>query len=253
LLEQIRETYRLSRKQKDIFWNIYVARPIAAVLLQVIAPTPLTPNQVTFIALFMAVGAAAVLALWTSYTGLVAGALLLELSYIFDCVDGQLARLQKRSTPVGAHLDFLMDELKAFLYVSALALRLWLGSGRVLYVVVGLLGLAVVAAAISLTTFMRRPEYVATAPAAGQSPSDGGARAASRLGRALSRAEAAGRFIVHYPSYFLYLALLDLPQVFFFVYLGANALYLCRSLLQIMLRLGRPHRPPPSPLEEQRP
>jgi phosphatidylglycerophosphate synthase len=41
----------------------------------------------------------------------VAAALVLELSYILDCTDGQLARLKHQTSPVGAHLDFLMDEL----------------------------------------------------------------------------------------------------------------------------------------------
>ena len=54
----------------------------------------------------------------------------LELSYVLDCVDGQLARLRGTSSPVGAHFDFLMDELKAFLLVGATAARLWGESGR---------------------------------------------------------------------------------------------------------------------------
>ena len=44
---------------------------------------------------------------------------------MLDCVDGQLARLRGTSSPIGAHLDFLMDELKAFLLVAAAGVRLW--------------------------------------------------------------------------------------------------------------------------------
>ena len=252
MLQQIRETYRQSRKEKDIFWNVYVARPIAAVVLQLIAPTRLTPNQVTFIALAVAVGAALVLAFVPGYVGLVVGAVLLEASYVFDCVDGQLARLKGQATPVGAHLDFLMDELKAFLYVSAVTLRLWLGSGRLHYLVVGLLGLAVVAAAISLTTFMRRPEYVGAGPRPPAPPPapDGILKPLGPTVRAVRLAEAGGRWLIHYPSYFLYVAVLDLLAVFFYVYLAAHALYLGRSLVQIVLKLGR-RRPPPAPREEE--
>jgi phosphatidylglycerophosphate synthase len=242
LFDQIRQTYRASRKQKDIFWNIYVARPIAAAVLQVV-PRGVTPNQVTFAALGAAALAGVTLALWRTWTGLVVGAVLLEASYVLDCVDGQLARLRGQTTPVGAHLDFLMDELKAFLYVSAIALRLWLSTDRALYLIVGLLGLAAVAGAISLTTFMRRPEYLATggAPAApGAAPAGGG----SPVAQAVRLVEAGGRWIVHYPSYFLYLALLNFVEGYFFVYLAAHVLYLGRALLQIVMRLARPGATP---------
>jgi len=250
LLDDIRAVYRSSRKAKDNFWNTFVARPIAAVLLHFLKDLRLTPNQWTFIALAVAVVAAATLALWRSWTGLIVGALLLEASYVLDCVDGQLARLKGMCTPVGAHLDFLMDELKAFLYVAAVTLRLWLGTGKVYYLVVGLLGLAAVAAAISLTTFMRRPEYLnAGPPAPPPPPPDKYAvpKARSPLALAVVAAELGGKWVIHYPSYFLYLALLNFVEGYFFVYLAAHVAYLARSLAQIVLRLGRPVAAPPPP------
>ena len=67
---------------------------------------------------------------------------------------------------MGAHLDFLMDELKAFALVAAVAVRLWLPARDPRWLLEGLAGLVVVAAAISLTTFMRRPEYAAATGAA---------------------------------------------------------------------------------------
>jgi phosphatidylglycerophosphate synthase len=242
LLADIREVYRNSRKAKDNFWNTFVARPIAAVLLHFLKDLRLTPNQWTFMALGVAVAAAATLALWRSWTGLIVGAVLLEASYVLDCVDGQLARLKGLCTPVGAHLDFLMDELKAFLYVAAVTLRLWLGTGKVYYLVVGLLGLAAVATAISLTTFMRRPEYLSAGPPAPPpAPPDKYAvpKARSPLALAVTVAEFGGKWVIHYPSYFLYLALLNFVEGYFFVYLAAHVAYLARSLAQIVLRLAR--------------
>ena len=82
-----------------------------------------------------------------------------------------------------------MDELKAFLLVAAVGVRLWLGRGDPLWLLEGLVGLVAVAAAISLTTFMRRPEYgAATAPpqpGAGDY-GDGFAAAPRRAGHAAS-------------------------------------------------------------------
>src|SRR6266545_3449006 len=94
MLAEVADAYRRSSKPHDILWNRYVAR--------------------------------ALMALAPGWSGLIASAVVIELSYVLDCVDGQLARLKGTSSPVGAHLDFLMDELKAFLLVAAVAVRLWL-------------------------------------------------------------------------------------------------------------------------------
>jgi phosphatidylglycerophosphate synthase len=112
---------------------------------------------VTLVTLVVFVGGAAMLALCPGYGALVGAAAILEASYVLDCVDGQLARLKGTSSPVGAHLDFLMDEIKAFVLVAAVAIRLWRGSNETAWLVEGLLGLVAVATAISLTTFVRRP------------------------------------------------------------------------------------------------
>ena len=158
---QVAEVYRETKKPRDILWNRFVARPLAAVLLVPLAKTRISPNQVTFLSLLTFVGAMVWLALGHGRQTLVYAVLILELSYVLDCTDGQLARLTHRSSPVGAHLDFLMDELKAFLLVAATGIRLWQSDGHELWLVEALLGLAVVASAISLTTFVRRPEYLA--------------------------------------------------------------------------------------------
>ena len=60
---------------------------------------------------------------------------------MLDCADGQLARLKGTSSPVGAHLDFLMDELKAFVLVAAIAIRLWLPAHDPRWLLEGLGGL----------------------------------------------------------------------------------------------------------------
>src|SRR5688572_13060272 len=91
--------------------------------------TAVTPNQITFATLVVFAASTAMLMLWPGHGGLVAAAVVLELSYVLDCVDGQLARWRGTSSPVGAHLDFLMDELKAFLLVAAVGVRLWRENG----------------------------------------------------------------------------------------------------------------------------
>jgi hypothetical protein len=184
--------------------------------------------------------AAAMLIGLPGHQGLVLSIVVIELSYVLDCVDGQLARLRGTSTPVGAHLDFLMDELKAFLLVSATGVRLWLEQDRTTWLLEGLAGTVVVASAISLTTFVRRPEYTGgSRPSGAGDYGDGFAPAAPPRRGPLQLLEALGKFLIHYPSYLVYVAIFDRLDLFLHVYLAINAAHAARSLLAITLKLGR--------------
>jgi phosphatidylglycerophosphate synthase len=88
----------------------YIHRPLARHLVAILVRTPITPNQVTLISgtLGVAAGAAMVLAVQDRRWGLAAGGLLF-LSVVFDCCDGQLARLKQISSTTGAILDGIAD------------------------------------------------------------------------------------------------------------------------------------------------
>jgi phosphatidylglycerophosphate synthase len=244
-LSPFAEAYRRTKKPQDILWNRFVARPLAAVLLVPLAKTRITPNQITFASLTAFVAAMVVLALQRGHVGLLVAVAVLEFSYVLDCTDGQLARLKNQSSPVGAHLDFLMDELKAFLLVAATGIRLWQADGHELWLVESLLGLAAVAIAISLTTFIRRPEYLAATGAARPRSAgdygDGFVAPAARAQRSfvVGLVEDLGRFLIHYPSYLVFIAIADQLDVFLHVYIAINAAYAARSLLGVALKLGR--------------
>ena len=249
ILREAREIYHASRKPSDIFWNLWVARPLAAALLVVLRRTPLTPNQASFVGLGIFVLAVAALLLDTGSLGFVVAAALLQLSYVFDCADGQLARLKGMTSAVGAYLDFLIDEFKALLLVAGCALRLWLEHGddpqRALWLFVGLGGVMLVAVATSLTTFVRRPAY------AGEEikPGTEGAGASAPSGlvaRILWLVKRVLRWIVHYPSWFTYLILIDLltpidgALAFLVPFLGVYLLYTAQVGLGVFLRLASP-------------
>jgi hypothetical protein len=145
---------------------------------------------------------------------------------------------------VGAHLDFLMDELKAFLLVGAVAVRLWRPEGAARWLLEGIGALIAVATAISLTTFVRRPEYAAaTGAAVSKGSGDYGEGFEAPPPPAASRSplrlvEGLGRFLVHYPSYILFVALANRMDLFLHVYGAVNAAYAARALLGIAVRLG---------------
>jgi hypothetical protein len=237
------DIYRRTRKPNDIFWNRFVARPLAAVVVVPLARTGITPNQVTFLTLPVFLAGAVMLALLPSWGALVGGAAIIELSYVLDCADGQLARLKGTSSPVGAHLDFLMDELKAFALIAAIAIRLWMPAHDARWLLEGLGGLVIVAAAISLTTFVRRPEYAAaTGKVVSHGTGDYGEgfeQKAPARRSPFALVEAIGRFIVHYPSHIWLVALLNRIDIFLHAYLLMNAAYAARAFLSVALSLGR--------------
>ncbi|MEZ4467842.1 MAG: CDP-alcohol phosphatidyltransferase family protein [bacterium] len=238
MLDDARKIYRESQKPADSLFNRYIARPPAAVVVAKLAPTRVTPNQVTFASIAVMKLAVLAFALVPTWAGLWLGILLVEASYVLDCADGQLARYTGRSSPVGGLLDFLMDEVKAFLLVGGLSIRwhLWEGGGT-LALFTGILTLAVVGSAIALTKFVRTPEYAqATGTAQLKHGEAAGQKAAGPLGLVMAGA----RLISQYPTTLPLFALFGRMDLFLYAYGGVHVLYLGRTSLSIFRALGRP-------------
>ncbi|HEU0034579.1 MAG TPA: CDP-alcohol phosphatidyltransferase family protein [Kofleriaceae bacterium] len=231
--------YRASKKKRDINrFTEYVARPPAAIFVLLFKATPITPNQVTFLSAIVAAASAAMFALLPGYFWLVMAALVFELSFVLDCVDGMLARLRKTASPVGHLLDFLMDELKAMFMYAAVAIRLWQETADVRLLLVGIGGLFCLAAGLSLTSFLRRPELGAAQPTEDGQPAEVGGRRGP-IGMALTAFEWVSRIFVHYPQYIWITALVNRIDIYFWAYTAVNVLYLGKCLATILFRFGR--------------
>jgi phosphatidylglycerophosphate synthase len=239
MLARVRAIYHQSKKPRDNLWTVWCSRPPAALVVWLLEPTSVTPNQVTFLSLAVFAGAAALLVGWRGYVGLVAAAAAVQLSYVLDCADGQLARTKNLASPVGALLDFLMDELKAFLLVGGCAVREFLRTGDARFLLLGVGGLVTVASGIALTTFMRREEYLA---ATGTPPPVLTGMATSLPRTPVGWIEWCGKQVIQYPQHFWIFCLANRLDIFLFCYLGANALYLGRASLTVLVKLGRPRR-----------
>ncbi len=104
----------------DGFYSTFVVRRLSRPLTGVAVRLRVTPNVVTLLSL--AIG---LLAAWLlTAPGLVprlAGAVLLQVSLVVDCVDGELARYTRRFTPLGAWLDGVGDRVKEYAVLAALA------------------------------------------------------------------------------------------------------------------------------------
>lgn len=255
MLEGASAIYFATRKKHDQLWNTYVMRPLAAGVVAVLTPTPVTPNQITLLSEALFVGAMGTLIALPTWTGGLIAVGLVETSYLFDCVDGMLARHKKIASKTGHLFDFFMDESKATMLSGAVGVRLYrtgglsllppsLGgawpAGDVRFLLIAIASVFVVASGLSLTNFVRRPEltgkattveahYETHTETVPQSP----------LRRVASLVLTFLRFLNHYPSHLWIFALLDRWDVFFFLYLALNGLYLAKGWLGLVLRFGR--------------
>lgn len=239
MLADARRIYRESLKPADSRFNLYFARPLAAPLVAAFARTRVTPNQVTFMSLGVMLLAVAGFIALPGLWGVWVGVALVELSYVFDCADGQLARVTGRSSEVGSLLDFLMDELKAYLLVGALTVRWWLhDGGGALAFIVGLTTLVIVGCAIALTKFTRTEEYARATGTERVRHGESAGRAATSKGP-LWPVMALARSVSQYPTTLPLFAAFNRLDIFVYAYGGVHLLYLGKTALVVLLRLGR--------------
>lgn len=227
----IAETYRLTKKPRDLPWNVYVCRPIAAALVAGISGTRITPNQLTLTALVLAMISAILLMGLPGYAGLVGAIVVFEGSYVLDCADGMLARLRNVQSVQGHLLDFLMDEIKAFALLAAATVRVYVDRGHdERFLLAGLGGLFALASGIAMTTFSRRPE-IAGAPADSPAPEP--------KRTLVGQLERVAKLLIHYPSYIWIAALSGHLEIYFYPYIAVNVAYAGRTFLGIALRFGK--------------
>ncbi|GGS90898.1 hypothetical protein GCM10010156_56520 [Planobispora rosea] len=107
-------------KRDDGFFTTYFVSSWSRYPVALAAWLRLTPNAVTG----MSVGLAVLAAVWFSAgtrAAMIAGAVLFYLSFVLDCVDGQLARYTRVFSPLGSWLDATSDRVKEYAVYAGLA------------------------------------------------------------------------------------------------------------------------------------
>ncbi|MFB7916866.1 DUF5941 domain-containing protein [Streptomyces sp. NPDC056061] len=112
---------RSAVKAHDGFFTTFFISPYSRYIARWCARRGLTPNQVTTASLLTALIAAGSAATGTR-GGFVAAGVLLLLSFVLDCTDGQLARYSLQYSTLGAWLDATFDRAKEYAYYAGLAL-----------------------------------------------------------------------------------------------------------------------------------
>ncbi|MFJ3905289.1 DUF5941 domain-containing protein [Streptomyces sp. NPDC090025] len=108
-------------KAHDGFFTTFFISTHSRYLARWCARRGLTPNQVTTASLLTALLAAGAAATGER-AGYVAAGVLLLLSFVLDCADGQLARYSLQYSTLGAWLDATFDRAKEYAFYAGLAL-----------------------------------------------------------------------------------------------------------------------------------
>jgi phosphatidylglycerophosphate synthase len=96
-------------KGRDCWWTVLVIDPIATPLVRLVAPlSRITPNVLTALSVAVAVAAAAMFAV----DQLIAGAVLFQVSFLIDCMDGKLAHTRGLRNRYGSFIDAVGDGLR---------------------------------------------------------------------------------------------------------------------------------------------
>lgn len=116
---------RLAVKEHDDLFATYCVSSYSPRIVRWAARRGLSPTAVTWLSIALAVAAAAAFGSGTRPL-LVLGAALLYAGFVFDCVDGQLARYTHRYSRYGGWLDAVADRAKEYCVYAGLAI----GAGR---------------------------------------------------------------------------------------------------------------------------
>ncbi|MGM0596876.1 MAG: CDP-alcohol phosphatidyltransferase family protein [Myxococcota bacterium] len=96
----------------------YLGRPLSRIVSKILINTPITPNQVTIFSFIAALAGAYLVA---TPSTVIAGAVLYWVSFVFDCVDGELARLKYQGSRTGQWLDTIIDDLSTAAFTVGLS------------------------------------------------------------------------------------------------------------------------------------
>jgi phosphatidylglycerophosphate synthase len=124
-------------KDRDAWWTVLLVDPLAVRLVRLVAPYRwVTPNRLTTAAFVVGLGAAA--CFWQqSRLWLIAGALLFHVSFVLDCMDGKVARLNGTGSVFGAWMDYVFDRFRVVACTVGLMGGQYARTGRVGYLLVG--------------------------------------------------------------------------------------------------------------------
>ena len=122
----------------DSFMDKTITRFFSRQLTRLFLKTPLSPNMITILSLFIGLISAIFFIQGTHQNNMI-GAGLLLLSAWVDCTDGEVARLKFLESKIGGILDIICDNLVHFAVFFAIGMGLYQSTGDNIFVLLGAL------------------------------------------------------------------------------------------------------------------
>jgi len=141
---------KLANRANDGFFSVFFLRRVSKLLTRAAVKIGATPNQVTIGSFAIGLYAAFLFAQGDTWS-LIAGAILLQVSIIVDCVDGELARYTRKFSELGAWLDAITDRVKEYAVFLGLAYGAFVQNGQNLWVLAAVL--------MAIQTFRHLSDY----------------------------------------------------------------------------------------------
>ena len=131
-----------TKTRDDEWWSSFVTAPLAIMASYGAVEVPwITPNRITTASFLVAVAATLAILVGGGASFIVA-AILINLSHLLDCMDGQIARYRKVSSPVGSYYDRITDHVQVTLWFGAAGYAAFVQTNSVTPVFLSLIGIA---------------------------------------------------------------------------------------------------------------
>jgi CDP-L-myo-inositol myo-inositolphosphotransferase len=128
-------------KESDSTAAMLFMRPLSIRITKALLRTRISPASVTVTAFFVKMLACLIFP-FNLYLLTVLAGLLVYLSHVLDCVDGELARVRKTASSSGALLDYFLDRLSDIVLYSSITISLVASSGDQMTLILGMLVMA---------------------------------------------------------------------------------------------------------------
>ena len=141
---------KLANRANDGFFSVFFLRRASKLLTWAAVKIGATPNQVTIASFAIGLYAAFLFTQGDTWS-LIGGAILLQVSIIVDCVDGEIARYTRKFSELGAWLDAITDRVKEYAVFLGLAYGAFVHNGQNLWVLAAVL--------MAIQTFRHLSDY----------------------------------------------------------------------------------------------
>jgi phosphatidylserine synthase len=141
---------KLANRANDGFFSVFFLRRVSKLLTWAAVKIGATPNKVTIASFAIGLYAAFLFAQGDTWS-LIGGAILLQVSIIVDCVDGEIARYTRKFSELGAWLDAITDRVKEYAVFLGLAYGAFIQNGQNLWILAAVL--------MAIQTFRHLSDY----------------------------------------------------------------------------------------------